>query len=678
MIDCRSYHTSSNTSAIALGVLIGFAAMVSMGTTAASASPPEPVARQQVIADELRRTPRGTPEFDALRDEYIRLTRQIAEAEQARREERDRQTATQLTSIRERSFVIHGHASAYALLEEMYPRYLESLPREMVGIYPPQLFYDITDADETVAQLLNRQIELGIINRPLSEQERQALNAVRPAGSRDAVQIMFARSVTVVLVHPRNPVRQMTIEQVEQAYRQDGGNWRMFGGSDRPIERVGTTYPLLSWNMFTWHVLKGQRVEFPDQVEIDRNRLPKVDEIITRSRERAGRFPGGGPFPRYNQDRRVVEEVAKQINAIGYCLLPADGRLPEGVRALPLAAREGQRAFPPTSEHILLEEYPLQDTLWLVVRPDASEQARAFAEFAASERAAPLIAELGLHPVTERDRLLVARRVEAQRRGEGPKVTMRGTPALHRLARDLAMERTKAVGPIQLDFAGQDGLLEFLEGRTELLLVAGEFNELVRNLHAARLEAMNPERITLGGQAVALIVHPENTTASMTPDTIRSIFHGDTTTWPEQAGVTGGINRYGLLANAPATALFYETAIDARRRTRIDYKREDSEVISAVLFDKSGIGWVDVAALRPEQIVSESNPTGVRVVSIEVDDRSVAPTPAAIRDGQYPLSRPLYLYVHPDAGEAAKSLAEFLRTADLREVFRSHGFVQAP
>jgi ABC-type phosphate transport system substrate-binding protein len=247
--------------------------------------------------------------------------------------------------------------------------------------FPPQLFYDTTHAGVTVRQLLAGEVDIGVIGRQLTDEERMALEAVRPAGSRQATQLMLARSVIAVIVHQRNPVRQMTIEQVEEAYRNHDGNWRAFGAWDRPIDRIGTAYPLLSWSMFTGHVLKDEMVAFPDPLRIDPNHLPMGDEITRHRQEQRSRFPGGGPFPQYQDDRRVMTEIAGNVNAIGYCLMPADGRLPEGVRALSLAATKDDGACPPTLERIALDDYPLQNTLWVIVRPDASEQVRAFAEY---------------------------------------------------------------------------------------------------------------------------------------------------------------------------------------------------------------------------------------------------------------------------------------------------------
>lgn len=89
--------------------------------------------------------------------------------------------------------------------------------------------------------------------------------------------------------------------------------------------------------------------------------------------------------------------------------------------------------------------------------------------------------------------------------------------------------------------------------------------------------------------------------------------------------------------------------------TRPDYQAsaDDNVIIENIGGSASSLGWVGFA------FADESSD---RVTSIEVDggDGCVAPTPDTIASGEYPISRPLFIYVNTDRAAESPALAAFV------------------
>ena len=93
----------------------------------------------------------------------------------------------------------------------------------------------------------------------------------------------------------------------------------------------------------------------------------------------------------------------------------------------------------------------------------------------------------------------------------------------------------------------------------------------------------------------------------------------------------------------------------ADEATRADYTSspDDNVIIENIGGSDGSLGWVGFA------FADENSET---VTSLEVDggDGCVAPTPETIASGEYPMSRPLFIYVNTDEAAARPELAAFV------------------
>jgi len=148
--------------------------------------------------------------------------------------------------------------------------------------------------------------------------------------------------------------------------------------------------------------------------------------------------------------------------------------------------------------------------------------------------------------------------------------------------------------------------------------------------------------------AVALYVHPSNPVPALSLDDARALYRGRVDRWSMLGGPDLPVVLYGRESSSGTYAFFKERVLH-----HDDYAAEvqslpgTSSVLQAVARDRGAIGYAGLGVAR-----------GVRVVPIRGRDGVVVQVDkTAVREGRYPLARPLYLYT---AGTPRGPLARWI------------------
>jgi phosphate transport system substrate-binding protein len=82
-----------------------------------------------------------------------------------------------------------------------------------------------------IAAMINGTVDIANASRAMKAEEIAAAeaNGITP------VEFTVARDAIAVVVHPSNPLDQLTLQQISDIYTQKITNWRELGGEDRPI-----------------------------------------------------------------------------------------------------------------------------------------------------------------------------------------------------------------------------------------------------------------------------------------------------------------------------------------------------------------------------------------------------------------------------------------------------------
>jgi phosphate transport system substrate-binding protein len=177
---------------------------------------------------------------------------------------------------------------------------------------------------------------------------------------KDLTRTVVARDGLAIIVHPNNPVSDMSLSQVRQIFTGQLKSWKEFRGQDKTMDVV------------TREEGSGTRGAFQELV-MGKNRIFK-GAIVEDS------------------NGTVREIVAGDPDSIGYISL---GLVNERIKALNL---DGTKA---TDENILLNTYRLVRPFLFVTRGPAKGEAKDFIEFVLSAEGQDLIKKEGLIPVTQ-------------------------------------------------------------------------------------------------------------------------------------------------------------------------------------------------------------------------------------------------------------------------------------
>lgn len=208
--------------------------------------------------------------------------------------------------------------------------------------------YNPTGSSAGIQAASEGRCDIGLASRDLKEEETADLQGT-----------VVAIDGIGMIVHPDNPVTDLTIEQIGDIYTGKISNWKEVGGSDTPIVCIGR------------EAASGTRDGF---------------EEVTGTKDNC----------EYSQELTstgdVVQTVSGNPNAVGYASVASVND------TVKLVSVEG---IAPTTENIQNGDYRLQRNFVLVTKKDTplSKAAQEFFDYATSPQADSLITEAGAVPV---------------------------------------------------------------------------------------------------------------------------------------------------------------------------------------------------------------------------------------------------------------------------------------
>jgi phosphate binding protein len=181
--------------------------------------------------------------------------------------------------------------------------------------------------------------------------------------------------------------------------------------------------------------------------------------------------------------------------------------------------------------------------------------------------------------------------------------------------------------------------------------------------------------IYAGYDGIAVIVHPDNPIRELDMEALGKIFAERVTNWKELGGADAPIHALGRPAYSGTNAFFKERVVgtlgpDVAFGPHVKVIEKTDDIVDAVARDPGAIGYVGLGHVR----------TGVRALSLKPQGSAVAVVPSAvvIRDGSYPISRPLLLYLRTDSDRDARALVDFALSSEGQALVEKNGFVPLP
>jgi phosphate transport system substrate-binding protein len=165
---------------------------------------------------------------------------------------------------------------------------------------------------------------------------------------------------------------------------------------------------------------------------------------------------------------------------------------------------------------------------------------------------------------------------------------------------------------------------------------------------------------------LSVYVHESNPITELTMAQLKAIFTGKITTWKQLGGGEAKIIPYSR-ENSSGTYVFFKEHVlgGADFSPRAQNMPGTAAVVNAVTKEKFGIGYGGAAYSK-----------GIRVLKIKKDAAAagIAPSDATIKDGSYPLSRPLFFYIRAKPSAEIKAFTDWVLSPEGQGVVTKVGY----
>jgi len=219
-----------------------------------------------------------------------------------------------------------------------------------------------------IAALMNGTVDLANASRRIKTEE---IETARAKGI-EPVEHIIARDAIAVIVHPDNPVSQLTLQQISDIYSGKINRWSEVGGEDRPIVRLSRETNSGTHVYFLETVLRlGQK---------DNKTLFSTDTLLLPSSE------------------GIIHEIRHNPNAIGYDGL---GYVPKDLKVLAVAKEPGGKYILPMISTANDKSYPIARDLYMYTAGEANGALKDYLDWILSDEAQEIVSELGFVPIVK-------------------------------------------------------------------------------------------------------------------------------------------------------------------------------------------------------------------------------------------------------------------------------------
>jgi phosphate transport system substrate-binding protein len=233
----------------------------------------------------------------------------------------------------------------------------------------PELLISVTGGGSGtgLTALVNGTVDIANASRAIKPEEVAAIQAA----GHEPVEFVVARDAIAVIVHPGNPVEQLSLEQISAIYSGQINRWNEIGGEDRPIVRLSRETNSGTHVYFLEEVLRlGQK---------ENKTLFSPDTLLLPSSE------------------GITAEVRDNPNAIGYDGL---GYITPDVKVLAVAENASSAYVLPSVETVNNNTYPIARDLYMYTAGQPQDSVQDYLEWILSPEAQAIVQELGFVPFT--------------------------------------------------------------------------------------------------------------------------------------------------------------------------------------------------------------------------------------------------------------------------------------
>ncbi len=211
-----------------------------------------------------------------------------------------------------------------------------------------------------IAALLNATTDICSASRPIKKKEITKLNELHQTSG---VEVRVATDGIAVYVHKDNPVKKLTIKQVEKIFIGEITSWKELGGPDEPI-------------------ILYSRENSSGTYEFFKDKVLKKKDFATNAQNLVG-------------TSALISAVSKDPYGIGF----SSAAFSEGISVVALAESDTSQYYLPTKETIGNATYPVSRFLYFYLREDPKGETKKFIDWILTPEGQSIVNKAGYFPV---------------------------------------------------------------------------------------------------------------------------------------------------------------------------------------------------------------------------------------------------------------------------------------
>ncbi len=217
-----------------------------------------------------------------------------------------------------------------------------------------------------IAALISGTCDIAESSRAMADKEiKQALDrGVKPQ------QDIVALDGLAVVVHPKNPVKSLTLDQLRDIFMGNIDNWQAVGGKNKSIVILSREVNSGTHIFFKEHVLRKGNVKGPEEFSPSALLMPS--------------------------SQAIADETANNENAIGYYGM---GYISPGQRAIAIAKDSSSPFVTPTIENVKSDIYPVSRPLYIYTNGQPKGVIKDFVDFVHSKDGQEIVKKLDFVPI---------------------------------------------------------------------------------------------------------------------------------------------------------------------------------------------------------------------------------------------------------------------------------------
>jgi phosphate transport system substrate-binding protein len=449
----------------------------------------------------------------------------------------------------------------------------------------------------------------------------------------DIIPVAVAMDSIAIVVHPSNPITDISLEEVAKIYAGEITNFKEIGGPDMEI------------NVYTREEGSGTRGSFEEQV------LEKREVTIFA---RASVKPSNG---------EMRASVAGNEAGFAYVSL---GYVDNTVKALTVDGVEAN------IDNVKSGSYKISRKLYLITKGTPSPLAQAFIDFALSPEGQAVVTDGGFIAVTG-----------GTSSTSTPSPTTSPTPTTPAgvvptdLSGSLTIAGSTTVLPLNQEWAR---LLMEANPDLRISVSGGGSGHGVKSAGAGEIDIGAASRdvkskemdtypdiipVAVAMDSIAIVVHPSNTITDISMEDIAKIYSGQITNFKQLGGEDIRIHVYTREEGSGTRGSFEDLVLKPLNVKKIigeaSVKPSNGEMRASVASNEAGLAYISLGYVDNT------------VKSLSID--GTAATVANVKSGVYPIKRNLYLITLGEPEDLAKDFIEYALSDEGQAVVTDGGFI---